>query len=71
MGAAMQRRVSVQGKHVKVSIKQTGPTDWSASAEHLGDLLVVNGSTANRAASDWGEAANRASIEDFHRRKLA
>lgn len=61
----MQRRVSVQGKHVKVSIEQTGPSDWSASAEHLGHLLVVSGSTANRAASDWSEAANRASTENF------
>lgn len=63
----MKRRVSVQGKHVKVTIEQTPLGDWSASADHLGSLLVVNGSTANRAASDWGQAANQASLAVYDR----
>lgn len=56
--STMQRRVSVNGRHVMVDIEETSPGSWSASAEHMGTTLVVAGNSANRAASEWAVRAN-------------
>ena len=54
----MKRRVTVQGRHVEVQIDETSPGVWTASAEHRGEILKTTGPAANRAASDWRDAAN-------------
>jgi len=54
----MKRRVTVLGRHVEVQIDETSPGVWTASAEHRGETLTTTASAANRAASDWRDAAN-------------
>ena len=55
----MKRRVTVLGRHVEVQIDETSPGVWTASAEHRGEILKTTAAAANRAASDWRDAANK------------
>ncbi len=55
----MKRRVSVNGRHVEVTVEETEPGLWTAAAEQRGKIFSMRAKSANRAVSDWGIAVSR------------